>query len=117
MNVVVWYLLTGIIVGGLVYFVQESRRHGLKELLEAAKGAAAVAEAQRTDLNVRCAAQVEDLRQSIAANRELSNARERLEANFQHAEQNAAQLQDQINRLSPELEAERRRPGELDAAR
>jgi DNA recombination protein RmuC len=117
MNTVVWYLVTGILVGGVVYFVQESRHHKLRELLETAKGALTVAETQRTDLNGRYAAQADELRQSMAANRELSIARERLEANFQNAAQNGARLQDEINRLRPELEAEQRRCGDLDAGR
>src|ERR1700687_763696 len=117
MTIAAWYLVTGIIVGGLVYFVQEGRRHRLKESLELARCAAAAAEAQLLDLNGRYVAQAEDLRQSVAANRERSNARERLEANFQHAEDNAAQLQEEIKRLCPELGAGPRRRGVLDAAR
>jgi len=116
MNIAAWHFVTGIIVGGLVYFVQEGRRHRLKELLDLARWAAAAAEAQLLDLNGRYVAQAEDLRQSVAANRERSNARERLEANFQQAENNAAQLQE-IKRLRPELGAEPRRRGDLDAAR
>ncbi len=117
MNIAAWYFVTGIIVGGLVCFVQEGRRHRLKELLDLARWAAAVAEAQLLDLNGRYVAQAEELRQSVAANRERSNARERLEANFQEAENNAAQLQQEIKRLRAELEAEPRRRGDLDAAR
>lgn len=101
MNIAAWYFVTGIIVGGLVYFVQEGGRHRLKESLALASCAAAAAEAQLLDLNGRYVAQAENLRQSVAANRERSNARERLEANFQHAEDNAAQLQDRDKTSAP----------------
>jgi|GEM_PF-3557187 len=117
MNIAAWYFVTGIIVGGLVYFVREGRPHRLKESLALASCAAAAAEAQLLDLNGRYVAQAGDLRQSLAANRQRSNARERLEANFQQAENNAAQLQEEIKCLRPELEAQPRRRGDLDAAR
>jgi DNA recombination protein RmuC len=99
MNITAWCLLTGVIIGALVYFVQERRRGALKESTDASRAAAALADAQFKDLHNRFERQSEDLRRSVSANLELSNTRERLDVSLQHAERGAEQLQERFSRL------------------
>ena len=115
MNIVAWCFFTGISVGGLVYFVQETRRNRLRELFDGAKAAAAVATAQLEALNGRMDIQAEELRKSVAANLELSNTRERLGVSLQHTERDALQLQERLGQFESDNNATRASLSEANA--
>jgi DNA recombination protein RmuC len=99
MNIAMWCLLTGVIVGALIYFTQERRRNGFKESTDSIRAAAATSEAQLKELHDRFERQSEELRRVVDANLELSNSRERLDVSLQHAERSALQLQERLARF------------------
>lgn len=115
MNIVALCLLTGISIGVLIYFVQDTRRNRIRELFDAAKAAAAMAEAQLEALNDRLASQSEELRTSVAANLDLSNTRERLGVSLQHTERDALQLQERLAQFESDNNAMRASLSEANA--